>query len=349
MAVYTQLEQGTLAQMLSVYDVGDVREYEGIAAGSINTSYRVTTSQGVWYLRINEGKSFRELVYEKNLLLHLGAHQDRLGGVKTPVVVENVIGGHFFPIKRRWACLFEELKGRELAVFELLPEHTHQVGAFLARAHRVLRPYRGGRRNPFSAHTVARWLDDLDRRWRERAVAQRLRRSFDRVLAHRRPLPRGVIHGDLFMNNTKWRRGELDAVFDWEMAGRDHLALDVGICLNAWCFKRDASAFDTDLCRSLLEGYEGIRPFSASERRGLFYEACLGALRFTLSRVRDFELDGSEPDDAAFVDLHAPDAQEPDAMKAANDQRDFLDYREYEARLDALLAMGTRGFSSLLP
>ncbi len=355
MAVYTQLERGTLLQMLSIYDVGDVRDYEGVAAGSINTSYRVTTDKGVWYLRINEGKSFRDLVYEKNLLLALAEAGGRLGAVKTPVVVENVIGGHFFPVQKRWACLFEELKGRELAVFELAPEHTRQVGAFLARAHLLLRGYHGGRRNPFSAHTVARWIDDVGRRWREQTVARRLARHFTRVMAARRPLPRGVIHGDLFRNNTKWRRGELDAVFDWEMAGRDQLALDVGICLNAWCYRRETGAFDDELCRALLEGYGRVRPFAPSERRGLYTEACLAALRFTLSRVRDFEIDGKPPDDAAPVQLHAPDASAGEGVRPATPaageraQRDFLDYREYEARLDALFAMGARRFSTLLP
>lgn len=352
MAVYTPLEQGTLRQVLSVYDVGEVREYEGIAAGSINTSYRVTTAKGVWYLRINEGKSFKDLVYEKNLLLLLARRAHLLGGVKTPIVVENVIGGHFFPIQKRWACLFEELKGRELAVFEVEPSHTRQVGAFLARAHLALRDHHGGRRNPYGQVTLARWLDDVERRWREREVARRLRRRLAWLTAARRPLPRGVIHGDLFMNNTKWRRGELDAVFDWEMAGRDHLALDVGICLNAWCYRRESGAFDDALARALLEGYERVRPLRPSERRGLYVETCLAALRFTISRVRDFELDGEPPADAAPVQLHASDAEGAEAAGAMTTdaaRRDFLDYREYEARLDALLSLGRRRFSSLLP
>lgn len=345
MAVYTRLDERQLKHMLSIYPVGELEAFEGVAAGSINTMYRVRTSEGCYYLRVNENKTFRDLVYEKNLLLHLQQHAQRLGGVRVPVLVENVIGGTFFPVHGRWACLFEELAGRELAVFELEPAHTRQIGAFLARAHRALRGFRGGRANPYGAPTLARWLDDARRRLKDESLNERLRASLSRALRARRPLPRGVVHGDLFMNNTKWRRGSLDAVFDWEMAGRDHLALDLAICLHAWCWRREQRSFDPSLCRGLLEGYESVRPLRASERRGLFVETCLGALRFTLSRIRDFQLTGTPPSDAVRVDIHAPDdVQTPHAHEAT---RDFLDYREYLERLDAVEALGRRGLGDL--
>jgi homoserine kinase type II len=344
-AVYTRLDEADLKHMLSIYPVGELEEFEGVAAGSVNTMYRLKTSEGGYYLRVNENKSFGELVYEKNLLLHLGAKRGRLGGVKAPVLVENVIGGTFFPLKGRWACLFEELPGRELAVFELLPSHTEQIGAFLARAHRALRSFRGGRKNPFGAPVLGRWFEDMERRLPDEALKARLRQSLVRAVSMRRPLPRGVVHGDLFMNNTKWRRGELDAVFDWEMAGRDHLALDLAICLHAWCWRREQRSFDPPLCRALFAGYQSVRPLVPSERRGLFAEACLGALRFTFSRIRDFQLTGAPPLDALRLELAAPDKAQK--LLAEETTRDFLDYREYLERLDAVEALGPKGLAAL--
>lgn len=335
MAVYTLIERPLLEQMLGTYDVEPLRHYEGIAAGSTNTSYRVHCGSQVFYLRINERKTFRDLLYERALLQRLSTGAPIFGGVQTPTMVENCIRGHFFPLQGRWACLFPELQGREVAPFELTPEHLFQVGAFLARAHQWLRRFRGGRANPYSLRTVSTWFPRVSREWREASTLRRFTRAFEYVSAHRRPLPRSVVHGDLFPNNTKWRRGQLSAVFDWEMAGRDHMMLDLAIGLNAWCYQREAQRFHEGLIEGLLRGYTSIRVLAPSEHRGLHLEACFAALRFALSRVRDFELPRGR---AAAAD---PSHDEVN--------RDYLDYREYEARLDELLAMGNRRFRQWLP
>jgi homoserine kinase type II len=345
MAVYTPLEEAQVRHMLSVYEVGELRAYTPVAAGSINTNYRIETEEGAYYLRVNENKRFRDLIYEKNLLLLLEARAARLGGVRAPRIVENCIGGHFFPIeKEKYACLFEELPGRELAIFEREPEHVEQLGAFVARAHRALRRYRGRRRNPYGAPVMRCWLDDIYRRCGDQDLVSWLDARARLIFGRRRPLARGVIHGDLFMNNTKWRRGGLDAVFDWEMAGPDHLMLDVGICLNAWCWSREEQRFEPALCQALLRGYRSVRALRPGEQRGLYWETLLGALRFTLSRIRDFHLQGQPAGDAVPVSIDAT----PQRRSATDEPvRDFLDYREYRERLDALHEMGRHRFREL--
>lgn len=356
MAVYTKLDDLALQALWSVYDDDKALvRAEGIPQGSINTTYRLETEAGVHYLRINEHKTTDEVFYEAFLLERLDAAA-RAGrwGVVTPLVKKNRVGGRFFHVEERggrpvWAAVFPQLPGRDLGVFEVTPAHTEQVGTFLARAHGALRDFHGGRANPFGLGTVRVWLMALQRARAEaladdvRAVAARLSSLLDRVARARRPLPRGVIHGDLFVDNTKWhgaaaRDGaaredgpRLAAVFDWEMAGRDHLALDVAITLLAWCWRRDAAhpaggAFDDAAARALVAGYQRVRPLVPSERRGLFGEALLGAIRFTTSRIRDFEVKLPGRDDAS---------------------RAFLDYRDFLARLDALLAMGPKGFARM--
>lgn len=349
MAVYTHLDETALRALWSVYD--DDKELvraEGIAAGSINTTYRLETEAGVFYLRVNEEKTTREVFWERDLLDRLA--RARLAGVTTPLIRRTRVGGSFFLVEERrtggrtrpvWAALFPELPGRDLGAFEVEPSHVAQVGAFLARAHIALRSFRAsgsgggargrGRANPYGLPVVERWLVGLSAVPEVALVAGRLRASFDEVKRRRRLLPRGVIHGDLFVDNTKWHRGTLAAVFDWEMAGRDHLALDLAICLHAWCWRRipedsAGGAFDPERCRALVQAYQGVRALAPSERRGLFTEARLAAVRVTASRLRDFEV---PRDDRAAA------------------HRAFLDYRDFLARLDALERMGERGFRAL--
>ena len=331
MAVYTTLDDGFLRAMVSVYDdEAELVRAEGVLAGSINTTYRVETDRGVWFVRVNEGKSTDDVCAERDVLRALQAAP--LGGVVAPAILQTRVGGSFYLVTRRegrpvWATVFAELPGRDVAVFELTAEHTAQVGRFLARAHLALRGLALRRSNPFGLPVVTRWVDELERHPVTAEVARRLRASLERVRAARRLLPRGVIHGDLFPNNTKWKQRALCAVFDWEMAGVDHLALDLGVALCAWCFGPTTRVFERELCRAMVQGYQDVRPLQPSERRGLWEETRLAALRFTASRVRDFELPRPERDGAA---------------------RDRLDYRDFLARLDALEAMGRRGFSALV-
>ena len=338
MAVYTSLPRSLVSNMAAVFPEvskgGEVIDVEGVPQGSINTTYRVTLGEGaVWFLRVNEGKTFESLLHERDVLAAL-AEVDV--GVVTPRMALSVPGGSFFPVDvddvRRWASWFPCLPGRDLGVFEVTPAHTAQVGSALARCHLALRGFRRRRRNPFGLPVVSGWLRGLDRSGVLPEVVQRLQRTVAEVRRRRRPLPLGLVHGDLFIDNTKWQEGRLRAIFDWEMAGRDHLALDVAIAVCAWSFSRrsDELALDDDNAAALVDGYLRVRPFSPSERRGFFAELSLAAVRFTTSRIRDFEV------------------ERPGDIAGAKADRRHLDYRDFLARLDVIEGRGERALRASL-
>jgi homoserine kinase type II len=327
LAVYTVLDDEALSRLLTRFpDAGAFASAEGVAAGSINTMYRVTTDRRVVYLRVNEGKALADVRYEAAVLDALDAAALPF---ETPRLLPTGEGATVASVplagETKHVGVFAEIEGRELAAAEVRDAHVSQVGDALARAHVALDDFRGGRRNPFSTRTVDAWLDEVEPHFAPEVLGP-ARARFRRITRARRPLPRGVVHGDLFRNNTKWEENTLRALFDWEMAGRDHLALDLGVCLNAWCFDDARASWDLSLARALVAGYAAVRPLTQTERRGLFTETAFAALRFTLSRVRDFELREGDAD------------------------RDHLDYREYERRSEALEALGPRAFrAEVLP
>lgn len=344
MAVYTVLPRPYVEAMAAVFpDVGEVKDVAGVAHGSINTTYRVTTTTGLWFLRVNEGKEFSALLHERDLLAALDdAGLDARLGVAAPRMARSVPGGSFFPIDlddgrpRRWASFFAGLPGRDLGPFEVTPAHARQVGRFLAHAHLALRGFRRRRRNPYGVPVVHGWLRTLHEQGVAPDAVTRLTSAVRALRRARRPLPAGVVHGDVFIDNTKWSAKEagredarLVAVFDWEMAGRDHLLLDVCITACAWGFRRDdagAMVLVDDVVAALVDGYRAVRPFAPSERRALFVEWRLAAIRFAASRLRDFE---------------AP-ARHGDAA-----ERRYLDYRDFVARLDVLEGRGERALKMI--
>ena len=157
-AVYTHLDETALRALWSVYDdEHELVRAVGIPHGSINTTYRLETEAGAFFLRINENKATDDVFFERDLLDKLAlAH---LGAV-TPTIKKNRVGGSFYLVEERahrpvWAAVFPELPGRDLGVFEVEPAHTAQVGAFLARAHQALRGA-GSRPNPYGLPVVVR-------------------------------------------------------------------------------------------------------------------------------------------------------------------------------------------------
>ena len=111
-------------------------------------------------------------------------------------------------------------------------------------------------------------------------------------------------------------------VFDFEMASDGVLAYDLAVALLAWCWR---DAFDWTHARAVLAGYTSVRPFQGAEADALYVLARQAALRFTVTRIRDFHL---RP------------------MPASD--RTHKDFRDYLARLHALQALGAEAFAQQL-
>ncbi|MEZ4273238.1 MAG: hypothetical protein R3C68_17920 [Myxococcota bacterium] len=71
MAVYTHLSDQAIRRHMRHFRVGEVVRAKGVAAGTINTIYDVTTTRGHFILRILEGRSTTDARYEEALLSHL--------------------------------------------------------------------------------------------------------------------------------------------------------------------------------------------------------------------------------------------------------------------------------------
>jgi homoserine kinase type II len=135
-------------------------------------------------------------------------------------------------------------------------------------------------------------------------------------------LPRGLVHGDLFRDNVLWDdKGGIVALLDFESASEGVFAYDLVVTLLAWCV---GDRLDPALARAMAAGYESVRPLTGAERAGLLAEACMAALRFTITRITDY------------------------AMRAGVGPRVTKDYRRFLMRLDALEAMGQSGLADAL-
>jgi homoserine kinase type II len=283
-AVYTDVSAAQIAELLSLYDIGTLTSFHGIAEGVENSNFLVQTTAGTYILTLYEKRVAREdLPFFLGLMQHLAKR-----GLSCPL-----------PVAARSGAMLGELAGRPAAIVTFLPGvsvrrptavHCAELGRGLAQLHLAGRDFPMRRANALS---VSGWRP-LYRGARGRAdeVAPGLAATIEEELSDLERdwpagLPAGVIHADLFPDNAFFLDDALSGIIDFYFACTDFLAYDVAVCLNSWCFEADAS-YNVTKGRALLAGYESLRPLGADEAPALPRLARGAALRFLLTRLVDW-------------------------------------------------------------
>ncbi len=284
MAVYTDLTDSELANLLAAYDLGPALSIKGIAEGVENSNFVLETMAGRFILTI----------YEK-----------RVARADLPffmAVTETLAQGGFpapRPMRTRAGAPLCEVRGKPCAIISFLPgvspsepsaKQTRAIGAALARMHLALRDLPLVRANALGA---ADWAG-LVRPRLDSAEALRpgLAKTAQQDLialeaAWPQALPSGIIHADLFPDNALFLGDDLGGVIDFYFACTEALAYDLAVCLNAWCFERDRS-FNLTRGMALIAGYQSVRPLEPQERAALPILARGAAMRFFATRLADW-------------------------------------------------------------
>ncbi|MEE2961229.1 MAG: homoserine kinase [Myxococcota bacterium] len=321
MAVYTPLSDSELRQYLQIFDAGELLEAQGVGAGTINTIYDVRSTQGRFIVRILEGRTRADAKFEESLLGHLRSKE-----LRVPTMLTACQSGKILSLgPRQQLSIFDYMNGRELAVFEISEAHVQQVGEFIADMHLACRDLQRRRRNRFGLER----LRELIATCLDTPVGQMNRENLEVMLEQLematfpRSLPKGIIHGDLFVDNVRFSHGKLEGVIDFEMASSGPLIYDLAVAICDWCFMKDS--FNSTLARELVRGYIHRRGLSNPERRALYGVCCFVAIRFAITRFYDFEVN---------VDVAAT--------------RNYKDYRHFMRRLYALKDFGREAFDALV-
>lgn len=306
MGLFTELGLGDARRLGHEFGV-DVAAVEPLAAGSVNSNFRVVDAAGQRYFaRVYEEQGADGARAELRLLRELAA-----AAVPSVVPLERVGGGTIADVHGKPFALYPWVDGEILCQERVTEAHCRAVGEALARLHVAsprVTPLGGGR---FRVDDLLERLDKIDRESPEhRDAALHVRRRLEHYAPRRDPaLPAGVIHGDLFRDNVLFRGADVLALLDFESASHGPFAFDFMVTLEAWCYR---DAFDPALVRALHAGYSSVRALEPSEREALLVEGALAALRFATTRITDF------------------------SMRALPGEKPARDYRRFLARLEEL-------------
>ncbi len=279
MSVYTEISAAELEAFLGAFDVGRLREFEGITAGIENTNYFVSTTGGEFVLTLFEFTSAADLPYFLDLMAYLAEH-----GVMSAHPLADRAGDYLQTLKGKPAALVRRLSGASVS----RPDRRHcaAIGAAMARMHLAGRGFprhRANDRGPDwqrnTAAEVADRLDASDRALMEAAIAEQSGRQESE-------LPVGVIHADLFRDNALFEDHALSGIIDFYYAHNGPLVYDLAVTVADWCFDA-GGGFDAGSAAVLVGAYDAVRTVTPAERAAWPRQLRAAGLRFWLSRLKD--------------------------------------------------------------
>lgn len=326
MAVYTVLKRRTLESLIKPYKLGELSAFCGVAAGSVNTYYRLEFGKNKFFLKIDEVKDAEQAQREIELLAFL-----RTKGIACPRPIADQNGLLLREYRGKIVSVYAALSGKERAVEQISPEHLHQVGKTLATLHLAGQHYKPSLKNRFSFACIR----NLYLRMNLPAHLKQVKHTLDDELAHHEEyleerLPKGIIHGDLFADNLLFRGKKVSGVLDFEAAAQGKLISDLATAVNALCYLD--GRYHLDRFSALIDGYQEMRTLALVEWDAFPNELRFSALRFTVTRLKDF----------VFRSVNRK-------RRVHKDYQDFLDRlavlrRERQGGMDKLLLAMATGY-----
>jgi homoserine kinase type II len=308
MASYTEINLDQAREILSLYGIKNVTEIAPMAFGISNSNYHITLeNKDSLVLKISNDKNKEELAEEQRILQYL--KQNNYAYSVAPFLTLD--GQTIYTWKKYYGVIYPFAHG---SVPEIGHATVNQIGMALGKLH--LSSYQKHDLDTFRAHTsvgfgLQQILDFFD----SEVCPEDFKSTFKEIFNENdvkkmlnSSLPSGIIHGDLYYDNTLFDGDNIRHVLDFEQAGIGEFLFDLGISISGSCLEN--GKLSNELMNSLLDGYEKIRPLESDEQ-DLLHEAIILGLfsisRWRISRFIENGLDDTKKDNYKELLLRAVD------------------------------------------
>jgi homoserine kinase len=267
MAVKTEFSKAEFAEILSAYDLGEIRDSKPISKGTVQTNFWIQTANGQFVFRYYENRSRESVLFECDVIQYLTSHQfpcpaampNREGelvgvhGGKPYTIFEFVEGDHVEnPGSREREQLIQKAAELHHITAGYRPAYIDQRWNYSVALCQELAEKAAANLNTASAREKLAWLENQLSR-----------------LELPDSLPKGICHCDWHFENVLFRDGQIAALLDFDHANYTFLTFDlVGLIENfAWPFD---GWFDAGIAREMAQTYEKYRTLSDGEQQHLF-------------------------------------------------------------------------------
>ena len=102
-------------------------------------------------------------------------------------------------------------------------------------------------------------------------------------------LPTGLLHGDLFLDNTLFDGDKMVAILDFEEGCQDTLMIDIGMTIIGCCYTAQHQ-LDVASVQGFLDAYNTVRPLMDEEWDSLDGYVHYAALAIAFWRFRQYNI-----------------------------------------------------------
>ena len=259
--------------LLEAYDLGILEYTDDQSHGYANQNFKVRSNRGNYFIRFCQQQSVENV--EQEILLMSVLRENKF---KTAYPISRKDGSFISLIDSIPVLVYEFLDGR-------LPSLNHETVSEIAGAvgHLSTLSYPPGlnKKNAISIDDSIELIGlDVFRDFRFKDVTD----SFERHIKELEPairikLPEGIVHGDVFPDNTLYSDNRLIGLIDFEEFAIDSLMFDVGMTINGFCFNE--TEMNANLIGTFLNHYNKFRILSIPEANLLTDYMAWGAVGMT--------------------------------------------------------------------
>ena len=286
MAVYTKINKKEISNINKKFKVEDIINFKGIKQGIENTNYLLKSKNKKFILTIFEKRvSYKEIPFFMKLM-------DKLNNSKIncPKPLKNNNGKYLIKLKNKTACIVSFLNGKDKNKLDL--KNCFEVGKIIAQMHLVTKNINFSRKNSMGIKNLDPLLKSIKFRSNKFSNLEKfLANNLNEIKKNwPKKLPKGIIHGDLFIDNIFFNKNKLSGIIDFYFAANDYFMYEIAICINALCFDNKKSKFkiNKQKIKSLIKGYESIKKISLKEKKSLNILCRGAAMRYFLTRLYDY-------------------------------------------------------------
>ncbi len=290
MARYTTLSPAEIDRIVSQYPIGRPLKLEEIRGGFGNSNFKLVTTEGEFLLKVCDEKDLTELNMQISLLQHLHEHAYP---TVYPILTKNqkpLIHETFGSV-----MLYPFLRGEQP---QSSPKILAQLGKALAKLHHIP-PIKGLPRFAMGISQMTPFFKEVQgTQFATHPFVESLKSQLESMDSQlNAPLPMGLLHGDLFLDNTLFNGDEMVAILDFEEGCYDTLLIDVGMTLIGCCYTPEHQ-LDVEAAKRFLDTYNVSRPLTENEWNHLDGFVHYAALSIAFWRFRQFNIRRPNPERA---------------------------------------------------
>ena len=286
MAVYTKINKRDISSINNLFEIGKIIDFNGITKGIENTNYLLKTKKNKFILTIFEKRvSNKEIPFFMRLMEILHS-----SNINCPKPLKNKNGSYLIKLRNKTACVVSFLNGKDK--IKLNSKNCFAVGKMIAKIHQATKNIKISRKNSMGIKELGPLLKSIKFKSKKFSNLEKFLTNNLNDIKKNWPLglPKGIIHGDLFIDNIFFKKDKLSGVIDFYFAANDIFMYEIAICINALCFDQKNSKFKLNKQKisELIKGYESVKKISYKEKKSLNILCRGAAIRYLLTRLFDY-------------------------------------------------------------